>query len=120
MIEATENGPSEQSVALAFQMRAVPKSCLRDRIRSLTDTELLSSNWQPTKRSDVSSPLRIVAVKRARGVSLGRAIRPVSGSIWPATIRSSVDVPAPFGPTRPTRAPLGTNQLTSSRTTWLA
>ena len=27
-------------VALAFQMRAVPKSCLRDRIRNLTDAEI--------------------------------------------------------------------------------
>lgn len=26
-------------MALAFQMRAVPKSCLRERIRVLTDTE---------------------------------------------------------------------------------
>ena len=40
VIEATDIGPSERSVALAFQMRAVPKSCLRDRIRSLTDTEI--------------------------------------------------------------------------------
>jgi mRNA interferase MazF len=39
-IEATEAGPPEPSVALAFQMRAVPRSCLRDRIRALTDTEL--------------------------------------------------------------------------------
>jgi mRNA-degrading endonuclease toxin of MazEF toxin-antitoxin module len=29
-----------RSVALAFQMRAVPKASLRDRIRSLTDDEL--------------------------------------------------------------------------------
>ena len=28
------------SVALAFQMRAVPKTCLADRVRSLTDEEL--------------------------------------------------------------------------------
>ena len=40
MIEASDTGPSEPSVALAFQMRAVPKSCLRDRIRSLTDAEI--------------------------------------------------------------------------------
>jgi hypothetical protein len=32
VIEATDIGPSERSVALVFQMRAVPKSCLRDRI----------------------------------------------------------------------------------------
>lgn len=40
VIDATDTGPSQASVALAFQMRAVPKSCLRDRIRSLTDTEV--------------------------------------------------------------------------------
>lgn len=40
VVDATDNGPTESSIALAFQMRAVPKSCLRDRIRSLTDTEL--------------------------------------------------------------------------------
>ena len=40
VIESTEAGPLETSVALAFQMRAVPKSCLSDRIRSLTDAEL--------------------------------------------------------------------------------
>jgi mRNA-degrading endonuclease toxin of MazEF toxin-antitoxin module len=40
VIEVTEAGPPEQSVALAFQMRAVPKSCLRDRVRALTDAEL--------------------------------------------------------------------------------
>jgi mRNA interferase MazF len=40
MIEATENGLSQTSVALAFQMRAIPRSCLLDRIRNLTDDEL--------------------------------------------------------------------------------
>jgi mRNA-degrading endonuclease toxin of MazEF toxin-antitoxin module len=40
VIEAAENGPSQTSVALAFQMRAVPKACLTDRIRNLTDAEL--------------------------------------------------------------------------------
>lgn len=40
VIEATEAGPTEPSVALAFQMRAVPKSRLRDRIRTLTDAEM--------------------------------------------------------------------------------
>ncbi len=40
VIDATEAGPPEASVALAFQMRAVPKSCLRDRIRTLTDAEI--------------------------------------------------------------------------------
>ena len=40
MIEASENGLSQTSVALAFQMRAVPKACLLDRIRNLTENEL--------------------------------------------------------------------------------
>lgn len=40
MIEASEDGLPETSVALAFQMRAVPKDVLRDRIRHLTDDEL--------------------------------------------------------------------------------
>lgn len=40
MIEASEMGPKETSVALAFQMRAVPKSSLRERIRMLTEAEL--------------------------------------------------------------------------------
>ena len=40
VIEATEAGPPQTSVALAFQMRAVPKSCLTDRIRNLTDAEM--------------------------------------------------------------------------------
>ena len=39
-IEATENGPPQTSVALAFQMRAVPKACLTERIRSLTEAEI--------------------------------------------------------------------------------
>lgn len=39
MIEVTESGPSETSVALAFQMRAVPKTCLTERIRNLTEAE---------------------------------------------------------------------------------
>ena len=39
VIEATEQGPPEASVALAYQLRAVPKSCLRARIRSLSDAE---------------------------------------------------------------------------------
>lgn len=40
MIEASENGLSQTSVALAFQMRAVPKACLKDCIRNLTENEL--------------------------------------------------------------------------------
>jgi mRNA-degrading endonuclease toxin of MazEF toxin-antitoxin module len=40
MIEATENGLPEPSVALAFQMRAVPKTCLTNRVRGLSEAEL--------------------------------------------------------------------------------
>ena len=40
MIEATPDGPPQTSVALAFQMRAVPKACLTDRIRTLTEAEI--------------------------------------------------------------------------------
>ena len=40
IVEATEHGPAETSVALAFQMRAVPKSCLTERIRELTEAEI--------------------------------------------------------------------------------
>lgn len=40
VIEATPDGPPQTSVALAFQMRAVPKTCLSDRVRGLTDVEV--------------------------------------------------------------------------------
>ena len=40
VIEATPDGPPQTSVALAFQMRAVPKACLTDRIRTLTEAEI--------------------------------------------------------------------------------
>jgi len=40
MIEASENGLSQASVALAFQMRAIPKASLLNRIRNLTENEL--------------------------------------------------------------------------------
>jgi mRNA-degrading endonuclease toxin of MazEF toxin-antitoxin module len=40
IISASPEGPPTDSVALAFQMRAIPKSALDTRIRSLTDTEL--------------------------------------------------------------------------------
>jgi len=39
MIESLDGASPETSVALAFQMRAVPKSLLKERIRSLTDEE---------------------------------------------------------------------------------
>ena len=40
MISATMEGPPEDAVALAFQLRAIPKAALRSRVRSLTETEL--------------------------------------------------------------------------------
>ena len=40
MIEASELGPPQESVALAFQMRAIPKRALEARMRPLTETEL--------------------------------------------------------------------------------
>jgi len=40
IISATPDGPPQDSVALAFQLRAIPKSALHSRIRSLAETEL--------------------------------------------------------------------------------
>lgn len=40
VVSATPQGLPEDSVALAFQMRAVPKSALDTRIRALTETEI--------------------------------------------------------------------------------
>jgi mRNA interferase MazF len=40
IISSSPRGLSEDSVALAFQMRAVPKTALHTRIRVLTETEL--------------------------------------------------------------------------------
>lgn len=40
IISASPDGPPTDSVALAFQMRAIPKSALDSKIRSLTDAEL--------------------------------------------------------------------------------
>src|SRR5207237_7462126 len=42
---------------------------------------------------------------------------PASGSSRPATTRRSVVLPAPFGPTRPTRSPSATEASTRSRIT---
>ena len=44
-------------------------------------------------------------------------IVPASGSSNPASIFSSVVLPAPFGPHRPTRSPAVICQVTSSRST---
>lgn len=40
IIGASEEGPAQDSVALAFQLRAIPKAALTSRIRSLTDPEM--------------------------------------------------------------------------------
>ena len=40
LISATDGGLPADSVALAFQMRAIPKACLKTRIRSLSVDEL--------------------------------------------------------------------------------
>jgi mRNA interferase MazF len=39
VISAGTEGPPTDSVALAFQLRAIPKSALQSRIRSLTESE---------------------------------------------------------------------------------
>ncbi len=40
LVSASDHGPPADSVALAFQMRAIPKACLTSRIRSLSLEEL--------------------------------------------------------------------------------
>jgi mRNA-degrading endonuclease toxin of MazEF toxin-antitoxin module len=40
VIAAGPDGPSSDSVALAFQMRAIPRAALDTKIRMLTDSEL--------------------------------------------------------------------------------
>jgi mRNA interferase MazF len=40
LVSASETGLAENSVALAFQLRAIPKSALRARIRELTEEEI--------------------------------------------------------------------------------
>ena len=39
MIQPSDGAPPEASVALAFQMRAIPKTALKERIRVLTEEE---------------------------------------------------------------------------------
>jgi mRNA-degrading endonuclease toxin of MazEF toxin-antitoxin module len=39
LIGASPQGPRDSSVALAFQLRAIPKSALQKRIRDLTEEE---------------------------------------------------------------------------------
>jgi mRNA interferase MazF len=40
LIASSSSRPPEDSVALAFQMRAIPKSALQDKIRDLDESEL--------------------------------------------------------------------------------
>jgi mRNA interferase MazF len=40
LVQATDGGLPDDSVALAFQMRAVPKSALVTRVRPLTESEM--------------------------------------------------------------------------------
>lgn len=40
LIAASPDGLSEDSIALAFQLRAIPKSALQSKIRNLTEDEL--------------------------------------------------------------------------------
>jgi mRNA interferase MazF len=40
VISASPDGPPADSVAIAFQLRAIPKSALQARIRLLSDTEI--------------------------------------------------------------------------------
>jgi mRNA interferase MazF len=39
LIDASPDGPPESSVALAFQLRAIPQSALQKKIRDLTENE---------------------------------------------------------------------------------
>ncbi len=40
VVSATVDGPPEDSVALAFQLRAIPKAPLQGKIRNLTEAEI--------------------------------------------------------------------------------
>ena len=40
LVTSSTGGPPEDSVALAFQMRAVPKSALQSKIRDLDESEI--------------------------------------------------------------------------------
>jgi mRNA-degrading endonuclease toxin of MazEF toxin-antitoxin module len=39
IVQASDGGLAEDSVALAFQMRAIPKTALVSRVRGLTEAE---------------------------------------------------------------------------------
>ena len=49
---------------------------------------------------------------------LRRVTRPESGWIWPVSTPSRLDLPSPFRPTMPIRAPSFTPSVTDSNTTW--
>ena len=55
IISATPDGPPVDSVALAFQMRAIPKTALDSRIRALAETEPLNWNSPLMRRSGASN-----------------------------------------------------------------
>ncbi len=55
VVSATPEGPPTDSVALAFQLRAVPKNALESRIRALSEAELAEPNWPLTKHWAASS-----------------------------------------------------------------
>ena len=41
LVDSSTGGPPEDSVALAFQLRAIPKAALQSKVRALTESE-----WQ--------------------------------------------------------------------------
>jgi mRNA interferase MazF len=52
MIEASEDGLNQTSVALAFQMRAVPKAFFVTVFANSPTMSFVSWSWQPTKHWD--------------------------------------------------------------------
>ena len=66
-------------------------------------------------RHDADEPR---ALERAQLARIGAADRerPPSSSASPVTARSSVDLPAPFGPTRPTTSPACTSSEAAETT----
>lgn len=40
VVASTADGPPDDSVALAFQLRAIPRTALKSRIRNLTEAEI--------------------------------------------------------------------------------
>jgi mRNA-degrading endonuclease toxin of MazEF toxin-antitoxin module len=67
VISATDVGPPTDSIALAFQIRAIPKNALEKRIRALTDSELAELERRP-KSCSGTTPTR--AGQSARGGSV--------------------------------------------------